>query len=231
MNWFEEAFGKFSEISTGAIITLIAIIAVAIIGIVLYRYKFKKEGTLTKFSWSTRELTTAAICVAVSFLLSFIKIFSLPFGGSITPASMLPIMAFAYIYGVKKGLIVGLCYSLLQFIQEPFFVAPMQFVLDYLLSFSLLALAGLAKSNMQKGIAFGCGARFICQFLSGFIFFGMYAPEGMNPVLYSLAYNGSIVGIECAICIGVSLIPAFRNFLEKTKNLNKQMMLAKAEVQ
>lgn len=217
MDWFYEAFGSFSEMSVAALIAVVAIIAVGIIGFVVYRKKTKGKQEMTKSIWTTKELTTAALCIGAAFLLSFIKMFSLPTGGSITPASMLPILAFAYIYGTKKGLLVGLCYSLLQFVQEPVFLTPVQFILDYVLAFSLLGLAGLAKKHIAVGIAYGCAARFFFQFLSGVVFWGAYAPEGMPVWLYSLAYSGSIVGIEAIICIVVALVPALNKVIKRAK--------------
>ncbi|MEG2202446.1 MAG: energy-coupled thiamine transporter ThiT [Christensenellaceae bacterium] len=210
-------FEKFSEMSMIALIIVLVLIAAGIIGYLIIHKKTKDSKTISKSQWTTKELTTAALCIGAAFLLSFIKIFSMPNGGSITPASMLPIMAFAYIYGLKKGLLVGLCYSLLQFVQEPFFLSFPQFALDYLLSFSLLALAGLAKKNIISGIIYGSAARFVCQFLSGWIFFGMYAPEGVPAWIYSLGYNGSVVGIECAICVIVAAIPAISKLFNKAK--------------
>ncbi len=217
MNWFSEAFGGLADIQRFTLVIMIAAIGAGIAGYVFYRKKAKQQGKITKSQWTTKEITTAALCIGISFLLSFIKIFSMPNGGSITPASMLPIMAFAYIYGAKKGLLVGLVYSILQFIQEPYVLAPMQVVLDYPLSFMLLGLAGLARKSIVPGIAYGCAARFVCQFLSGWIFFGSYAPEGMPGWLYSLGYNGSVVGVECAICIAVSMIPALYKMLNREK--------------
>jgi len=222
MDWFNEAFGRFSEISTGALITVLVIVAAGIIGLIVYLHMKKTNATTTKGQWTTKELTTAALCIAAAFLLSFIKIFSMPMGGSITPASMLPIMAFAYIYGVRKGLLVGLVYSILQFVQEPIFLTPVQLLLDYVFAFALLGLAGFANKTIVPGILYGCGARFVCQFLSGVIFFGMYAPEGMPVWLYSLGYSGSICGVEAAICIAVSVIPAMSKMLNRAKKAHIQ---------
>ncbi|MEA4853889.1 MAG: energy-coupled thiamine transporter ThiT [Christensenella sp.] len=211
-------FDDFAEMAMPALVIVLIIIAVGLVGYLVYRKKTNGGREITsKSQWTTKEITTAALCIGASFLLSFIKLFSMPNGGSITPASMLPMIAFSYIYGFKKGFIAGLCYGVLQFVQEPFFLSFPQFALDYLASFSLLALAGFARKNIIPGILYGCGARFVCQFLSGWIFFGMYAPEGMPAWLYSLGYNGTVVGVECAICIAVSLIPALRHFFDRTK--------------
>lgn len=217
MGWFEEAFGDFGNMSLLALIIVIAVVAVAIICAVLYRRRKKMGQQNTKSAWTVRELSVAAICIALAFLLSFIKIFKLPQGGMITPGSMLPIMIFAYIYGWRKGLLVGLIYSLLQFAQDPFFLTPVQFLLDYIFGFSLLALAGLAKKNIIPGIALGGAIRFLCSFISGIVFFGMYAPPGVPVWLYSLGYNGTYIGIETGICIAICLIPAMRKTIERIR--------------
>ncbi|MBR2384770.1 MAG: energy-coupled thiamine transporter ThiT, partial [Clostridia bacterium] len=70
------------------------------------------------------------MCVALSFALSYIKLFEMPQGGSVTLFSMLPIMLFSYIYGMKKGLLVGVIYGLLQAVQDPYIIHPAQFLLD-----------------------------------------------------------------------------------------------------
>lgn len=226
MNWFEEAFGSFVEISPAALIIVIAVIIGGVVGLIIYRKKTAGAKTVTKSEWTTKEVTTAALCLAASFLLSFIKLFHMPQGGSITPASMLPVMAFAYIYGLKKGLIVGLCYAVLQFIQEPIFLTPVQFILDYIGAFTLLGLAGLAKKSIIPGIIYGSAARFICQFISGIVFFGEYAPEGTPVWLYSLGYNGSVCGVECAVCIVVALIPALSKTFNRAKAKAHKMAAA-----
>lgn len=214
-------FDDFSELTLPAIIIVSIIIVAGLTGYFLYRRQTDGGKKIThKSQWTTKELTTAALCIGASFLLSFIKVFSMPNGGSITPASMLPMIAFSYIYGFKKGFIAGLAYSLLQFVQEPFFVSFPQFALDYLLSFSLLALAGLSRKSIIPGVVYACAARFLCQFLSGWIFFGMFAPEGIPAWLYSLGYNGTVVGIECAICIAVSAIPALHKLFNRLKAEN-----------
>lgn len=226
MNWFEEAFAGFADISPIALVIVIAAAAGGIVGIIIYRKKTANGTHVTKAAWTTKEVTTAALCLAASFLLSFIKIFQMPQGGSITPASMLPVMAFAYIYGVKKGLIVGLCYSLLQFVQEPIFLTPVQFLLDYIGAFTLLGLAGLAKKNIIPGIIYGSAARFVCQFVSGMVFFAEYAPEGTPVWIYSMGYNGSVCGIECAVCIAVALIPAMSKMLNGARTKARSMKAA-----
>lgn len=216
MNWFEEAFGDFGEMQWYTLVIVIAAIAAGIAGILYYRKK--NPGHITKLEWTTKELTTAALCIGLSFLLSFIRLFHMPQGGSVTPASMLPLLGFAYIYGFRKGVLAGLVYGLLQLAQDPVILAPLQVILDYFLAFGALGLAGLAGRSLTLGIVYGCAGRFICQFLSGWVFFGMYAPEGTPAWLYSLGYSGSVCGVECAVCIVVSLIPAMHQMFVRQRS-------------
>ena len=165
------------------------------------------EKSLTS-KWTTKELIVGALCVALSFVLSYIKIFHMPQGGSITPASMLPIFLFAYIYGTPHGLVVALAYGLLQMIQDAYIVHWAQAILDYVLAFSALSLAGLFRKNIIPGIIAGGIGRFFFAFLSGFIFFAEYAPEGQSPVVYSLVYQITYIIPELVICIVIAAIPA-----------------------
>ena len=96
-----------------------------------------------KNGFDSRSIATAGICVALSFALSYIKLFEMPQGGSVTLFSMLPIMLFSYIYGMKKGLLVGVIYGLLQAVQDPYIIHPAQFLLDYPMAFALTGFAGI----------------------------------------------------------------------------------------
>ena len=91
----------------------------------------------------TREIAYAAITLALSFGLSYIKLFSLPKGGSVTLFSLLPIMIYSFAFGIRKGVLLGFIYGILQFIQEPWFYHPIQFMLDYPLAFSAIGLTGI----------------------------------------------------------------------------------------
>ncbi|MBQ9942447.1 MAG: energy-coupled thiamine transporter ThiT [Christensenellaceae bacterium] len=171
-------------------------------------------GTGSKSSWDIKQLVVGALCIGLSFILSYIRIFKMPNGGSITPASMLPIMLFAYIYGMPKGTIVGVAYGLLQMIQDPWIVSLPQVLLDYVLAFGALALAGLFKKSMVPGVIVAALGRFLFAFLSGIIFFASYAPEGISPALYSLGYQASYILPEAAICMVIVLIPGIRKNIQ-----------------
>ena len=81
--------------------------------------------------------------MALSFGLRYIKIFSMPQGGSLTLLSMLPIMLYAYMFGPREGLVAAAAYSVLQCVQGVFFLNFLQFLFDYIIGFTLLGLAGL----------------------------------------------------------------------------------------
>mgnify|MGYP000894032521 FL=1 len=167
---------------------------------------------------TTKKLTYGSICIALSFVLSYIRFFKMPQGGSITAGSMLPVMLFAYWFGPADGIVAGMVYGLLQFIQDPFIIHPLQVVLDYPLAFGALGLAGLSKKNFSLSLAIGSIFRFFFSFLSGTLFFVEYAKQaGEAPVIYSLAYN-SVILIDGLICIAISLIPQFKSAINRVKS-------------
>lgn len=208
-------FAEFAEIS----LTTWAILAgLVILGVVLY------VMTRDRRRWSTRMIANAALCIALGFILSYIKLYEMPQGGSVTLASMLPIFMFAYAYGVGPGMAVGFAYGLLQFVQGGWFVHPMQFLLDYPLCFAMLGLAGIARKlpdswGMIPGILLGTFFRFLCAFITGIFFWGDGAGD-QNVLIYSAVYNGTYLIPEAIICIVFASVPQVRR-------LARQLALSK----
>lgn len=170
--------------------------------------------------WTARMLANAALCLALAFVLSYIKLFDLPQGGAVTAASLLPIVAFAYSYGLAPGLVVGVAYGLLQMIQDPWIVTPVQAILDYPLAFACIALAAVARKlpdswGWLAGMALAAVGRFVCHTLTGVVFFAEYAEgTGMTPFVYSVSYN-SFVFVDMAICAVVMAFPQVRRALKR----------------
>lgn len=170
--------------------------------------------------WTARMLANAALCLALAFVLSYIKLFDLPQGGAVTAASLLPIVAFAYSYGLAPGLVVGVAYGLLQMIQDPWIVTPVQAILDYPLAFACIALAAVARKlpdswGWLAGMALAAVGRFVCHTLTGVVFFAEYAEgTGMSPFVYSVSYN-SFVFVDMAICAVVMAFPQVRRALKR----------------
>ena len=201
----------FADVSTTGWIAVGALAALAVVLLVIARGHVR---------WTARMIANAALCLALAFVLSYIKLFDLPQGGAVTAASLLPIIAFAYSYGLAPGLVVGVAYGLLQMIQDPWIVSPVQAILDYPLAFACIALAAVARKlpdswGWLAGIALGGVGRFVCHVLSGVVFFAEYAEgTGMSPFVYSVSYN-SFVFVDLAICAVVMAFPQVRRALKK----------------
>ena len=202
---------NFADVSTTGWIAVGALAALAVVLLVIARGHVR---------WTARMIANAALCLALAFVLSYIKLFDLPQGGAVTAASLLPIIAFAYSYGLAPGLVVGVAYGLLQMIQDPWIVSPVQAILDYPLAFACIALAAVARKlpdswGWLAGIALGGVGRFVCHVLSGVVFFAEYAEgTGMSPLVYSVSYN-SVVFVDLAICAVVMAFPQVRRALKK----------------
>ena len=103
---------------------------------------------------SVRQLVFCGAAMALSFVTSCIKVFSLPYGGSVTLFSMLFICLTGYWYGLGTGMLTGLAYGILQFLQEPYVLSPFQVCCDYILAFAGLGLAG-AFTRQTDGLRKG----------------------------------------------------------------------------
>lgn len=198
-------FTQFAEISLTTWSILAGLTIFGIVMLVITRDRQK---------WSTRMMANASLCIALAFILSYVKLYEMPQGGSVTLASMLPLFMFAYSYGVAPGLILGFAYGLLQFIQGGWFVHPIQFLLDYPLAFSVLGFSGITRKlpdswGMIPGIALGVFLRFLCAFLTGVFFWGEGAGN-QNVFIYSAVYNGVYLIPETTICLLIAMIPQIR---------------------
>ncbi|WGM89498.1 MAG: energy-coupled thiamine transporter ThiT [Candidatus Bathyarchaeum tardum] len=154
---------------------------------------------IQKNSFSTKVIAETVVFVALATVLSNIKIFSLPQGGSVTAASMVPILWLALRRGPKVGLFGALMYGLIQAVFDPFIVHPAQMLFDYPIAFGLLGIAGFFQKRPFIGVTLGIIGRFVAHYFSGIIFFAEFA-EG-NPLVYSAVYNGGYLIVELVISI------------------------------
>jgi thiamine transporter len=167
----------------------------------------KEDARLNAFR-ETRVLTEAALAVALAFVLGFVVLFKMPFGGSVS-LEMIPLILLALRQGWKVGIVAGAAYGLLDLAIDPYLVHPVQVILDYPLAFGALGLAGLFRPTVRGailGATVAVLARFVCHLLSGVVFFASYAPEGWNPFLYSAAYNAAYLVPSLAIAIVVTVV-------------------------
>jgi thiamine transporter len=158
---------------------------------------------------------------ALATVTSMIKLLDMPMGGSVTLFSMLFIVLIGYWYGLGGGLTAAVAYGILQLIIDPYILSFPQMLVDYLLAFGALGLSGLfshSKHGLIKGYIAGVLGRYFFAFLSGWIFFGMYAPDNFpNAVVYSLAYNGAYLGVEAAITLIIIALPPVSKALQTVK--------------
>lgn len=180
---------------------------------------------------TTKKLTTSALMIALATVLMWVsKLIPAPWmqGGSVTLASMVPIIAVGILFGTKWGLCSSIAYALIQ-MMFGFYPPPTQtlssfvlvILLDYILAFGVLGLSGLFYTLMKKfSFAIPLSAfivtslRYLCHILSGILIWGVYANEGQSVLSYSLIYNGSYMIPEIIISTVVTVL-VFKNKLIK----------------
>ncbi len=196
-SWFETAVKKLIETPFTVWIAILVLVA---LGVILLTVSKTSKG------WNAKMISFAALSIALSFVLSCIRLYRMPQGGSVTPASMLPLMLFAASFGVGPGLLAGLVYGVLQYFQGGWFLNVWQFALDYLLAFAALGLAGFARKLPEKwalsiAMLIAVVGRALSATLAGIMFWDT-AP------LASLIYNGTYLIPEVIICMILGAIIA-----------------------
>ena len=205
-------FSEFAEVSAA---TWGVIVALLLVGIIVFAVSKDKKR------WTARMFANGALCIALATVLSFVTLYKMPQGGTITLASMLPIFLFSYAYGVGPGMLVGAAYGFVQFLQGGlYFVHPIELLLDYPLAFAMLGLAGLAnkfsdKWGMIPGIILGTFGRFCLRVPVRHDLLRHVCAGGQNLVVYSIVYNGLYLVPEAIICIVLALIPQIRQLAKR----------------
>ena len=148
----------------------------------------------------TSVLINSALLLALAVVLEQLRIFHMPQGGSVTAGAMVPLLLIACRFGVGTGVLAGFAYGMINMLQNPFVLHPVQVLFDYPLPFMAMGLAGISRQHIYWGTGLAFLARFVCHFISGVVFFGSYAPEGMSPVWYSLVFNITYLVPEMLIC-------------------------------
>ena len=217
--FFETVTNEWNEVTyvptTLGNVLLAAIIIALLAAAMLFIHKNTKK-------LSARQLVFCAAAIALGTVLSNIKLFRFPTGGSITLLSMLIVTLPGYWFGLGAGLMTGVAYGVLQLLIDPYVLFPAQLIVDYLLAFGALGLSGLfysKKHGLAKGYVTGILGRYLFAVISGWIFFGTYAWEGWNPFFYSLVYNGIYIFSEAAVTIIIIMLPPVRDAMTKEKKI------------
>ena len=165
---------------------------------------------------NTRAIVYGAIAIAMSFALSYARFIKLPQGGSVTFASLLPLMIYCAMFGTRRGVVVCLIYGFLQALQDTYIIHPLQFLLDYPLAFGMISASGIfferTPIRKNKLAAFIVGAiiavvlRYACHICSGTFAFGADAPDTASSFFaYSAAYN-SFTMVDLAIDLAAGIL-------------------------
>ncbi|MBS6501795.1 MAG: energy-coupled thiamine transporter ThiT [Clostridium sp.] len=199
----------FTEILKNPL-SLATLIGVVILILALIKFK--------KINLDAKIMSRIGIALALATILHLIKIVDLPNGaGSINLGSMVPILIIAFMYGPEIGMLTGFLFGVIYLIISPYILHPIQVLFDYPLPFMAVGLAGYFKNKKLLGTFVGMFVRFIFHFISGFLFFGQFAPEGWSPMIYSLVANGLVVGGNLiVVLIIIALLPI--NRIIKTSN-------------
>ncbi|MCB6415952.1 energy-coupled thiamine transporter ThiT [Faecalimonas umbilicata] len=195
------------------------IVGLAVLALASY-FAGKSSG---KKKMGTKQLVFCAMAIALAFLTSYIRIFRLPWGGSVTLCSMLFIVLVANWYGVKTGMLVGLAYGILQFIQEPYVLSFFQVCCDYILAFAALGVAGFfakSKGGLIKGYIAAVLARGAFHALGGYLYWMSYMPDNFPAALksvYPIVYNYSFLLAEGIITLIIISVPSVAKGLARVK--------------
>lgn len=196
-------------------IALFVLVALLFIAIAAFSGSQKKM--------QVKQLVFSAMAVALGVITStFMKLADLPYGGSITFFSMLFICFIGFLFGTRAGITAGIAYGFMNLIIDPVIMHPIQLLMDYPIAFGCLGLTGVfakSKYGLIKGYVLGVFGRYVCHVITGFIFFAMYAPEGMNALVYSLGYNATYIVPEAIITIAILFVPVVQNGLKEVRKM------------
>ena len=168
---------------------------------------------MSSMKLDSKLLAEVAVTVALGTVLSNIKVYQMPYGGSLTLASMVPLFLLSMRRGPYVGVFAGAVHGMVQLALQPYILTPVQVIIDYPLPFACIGLAGFFKKMPLLGVVVGIAGRFLSHFVSGVVFWYMYTPEGMTAVVYSALYNGGYLIGELIISVIVVFLLIKRDIL------------------
>ena len=215
---FQSLVNAEGGLTTAGYVLCIAVGTILFVAALVFAGKISEKKKM-----GTRQLVFCAMAMALAFITSYLKLFNMPWGGSVTLCSMLFIVLVANWYGPKTGVLVGLAYGILQFIQEPYVLSFFQVCCDYILAFAALGVAGFfAKSShgLLKGYIAAVIARGAFHALGGYLYWMDYMPDNFPKALtsvYPIVYNYSYLVAEGIITVIIISIPAVSKALNRVK--------------
>ncbi len=186
---------------------------------------FMPETNETKKRFGAKQLAFSAVSVAIAFVLSYVKLYHMPWGGSVTLLSMFFASLPGWFFGPVTGLCSAFIYGILQMIQGAYYVHPVQICMDYLFAFTALGVTGFfykKKHGLLIGYTIGAILRGVFHAIGGYIFYMDYMPEDFPKSLaavYPIVYNYAYILPEMIITIVIVIIPAVNKALSYVKRM------------
>ena len=228
--FFSEADGYYALTTAGKILSVAVILILLIVAAFVKTLKTpgaSKAAASTK-TFSTKQLVFSAVCLALAYALSNVKLYHYPWGGSITLCSMLFVAIIGYWYGPKVSLLASFAYSLLQLMQDPWLLSPAQVFFDYILAFTALGVSGFfygKKNGLIKGYIAAICLRGFFGTLAGYFFWMDTMPEDFPKsiaFLFPIFPNYGIVIGEGLITVLILLIPAVKKGIGEITRLARE---------
>lgn len=216
--------GSYSLTRAGITACIVAIALIAILTIIFFYIRDKKAKLTTK------QMTCVAIMLALAVVTTNIKLFELPYGGSVTLFSMLFVCVIGYWYGAKIGILSAVMFSILQFILggSTYILSFWQVCFDYIFAFAVLGVSGFfskKKHGLVVGYTVAILARGVMASIAGYLYWMEYMPENFPKslsVVYPIIYNYSYILAEGIVTIIILMIPAVKKAMIESKKLVNQ---------
>lgn len=218
----------YYSLTMAGIITAAVIIGILVVLTALLKGKKTEDESLQGGkNFSTKQLVFCAAALALGFATSYIKLFSMPWGGSVTLCSMLFVTLVGYWYGPRIGLTAGFAYGMLQFIQggRGYILSPLQVGLDYIFAFAALGLSGVfhrKPHGLVKGYILAILARGLFHTIGGYLYWMEYMPDSFPKSLekiYPFAYNYAYILAEGIITVVILSLPPVKDAMTRVKKM------------
>lgn len=221
----EDGFYSLTDLGTTLFLVLMILLVIVAAGFFAGRKKEEKQ------LFSVTQLAFTGMALALAFALSYVKLWHMPWGGSVTLCSMLFVVLIGYWYGAKVGLVAAFAYGILQFLQGGggYILSLWQVLFDYILAFTALGLSGFfkeKKNGLITGYIVSIVVRGIFHSIGGYLYWMEYMPDNFPKSLtavYPICYNFAYIGVEGLITVIVLLLPPVKNAIAQvTKEANRQ---------
>ena len=225
----EDGYFALNENGYGALV-VIAILVMIFIDVLRGRKASEKAQEPGK-KLPVTTVTFAGASIALAYVLSFIKIYEMPWGGSVSLLSMFFVAFVGYLFGPGVGFSAAFVFSILQFIQSggTYMLSPFQVCCDYFLAFTALGVSGFFKGK-KNGLLIGYLVAVFCRgvfhTIGGYLYWMDYMPDSFPKSLaaiYPIAYNYAYLVPEAVITVIVILLPPVKKGLARVRAMADQM--------